>query len=130
MDEEAHIFPSKKMTNKQRTTAFTLSLAPHAQSEARRWGQENKMNLASELMPVLPLFILAVAFLARSYFIRKRIIKIHDQLRKKVPFNTNKIDLTGLPSVIKHSSTEEILSKIEAHLNKTENNPNKSSEPT
>ena len=88
------------------------------------------MNLASELMPVLLLFILTVSFLVRSYFIRKRIIRIHDQLRKKVHFNTNKIDLTGLSSVIKHTSTEEILGKIESHLSKIENNPNQEIEST
>ncbi len=90
---------------------------------AERWGQENIMNSGSELIKYLPLVIVIITFPVRSYYIRKRIIKIHDQLRKTRSLNTNKIDFTGLQPLIKHSSTEQILSKIESYLKEIEKQP-------
>lgn len=76
------------------------------------------MNLEPETLRYFLLVLGFILFPVREYFIRKRIIKIHAQLREKVPDHSNTIDLTGLQPVIKYSSTEQVLSKIEVHLNK------------
>lgn len=62
------------------------------------------------------LLVIIVAFSIRAFFIRKRVIKIYGQLRKTVPLDTHKTDLTGLQPAIKYASTEQILKKIETHL--------------
>ena len=74
------------------------------------------MNLESEFIRYSTILIFIIAFPVREFFIRKRIIKIYGDLRKTVPLKSNKIDLTGLQPVIKYSSTEQVLKKIETHL--------------
>ena len=78
------------------------------------------MNLESELVQIITLLILGIAFSVRSYFIRKRVINIYDRIRKVMPTESNEIDFTSLQPAIKYSSTEKILSKIEACLTNTE----------
>ena len=75
------------------------------------------MNLQSDLLQLALVILGIIMFPIRELFIRKRIIKIHDQLRKSFPLKTKTIDLTGLQPVIKYSTTEQILGKIETHLN-------------
>lgn len=74
------------------------------------------MNLESEFVHYTMLLVIIIAFPVRAFFIRKRIIKIYGQLRKKVPLDTHKIDLTVLQPAIKYVSTEQVLQKIESHL--------------
>ena len=74
------------------------------------------MNLESEFVHYAMLLVIIIAFPVRSFFIRKRIIKIYGKLRKINPPETNTIDLTGLQPVIKYVSTEQVLKKIETHL--------------
>ena len=74
------------------------------------------MNLESEFVHYAILLVIVMAFPVRAFFIRKRIIKIYEKLRKTNPLDANIIDLTGLQPVIKYASTEQVLKKIETHL--------------